>query len=313
MSETKEKRTLYIIYILGFYILLQAGWWAYHLVDLNKELYTIKGIMIGSDFSANITMKTWMIMGEGLIFFLLLAFGFYQLKKNVSKELRLAKKEKQFLLSVTHELKTPIAAGKLFLETLKTRKLTPEQSAKIIEDALKENSRLQILSENILLATQLDEKSNNFYSEKINLSEIVLQTISRYQVLFPEHMINHTITKDIYIKSDMQMALALVSNLIENAIKYSPDKKPIRVDLDEKDSICYFVVKDLGIGISTEERQRIFDKFYRIGSEETRKTKGTGLGLYIVKNIVKLQSGTIEVLSNQPAGSIFSVKIPSIK
>lgn len=313
MSETKEKRTLYIIYILGFYILLQAGWWAYHLVDLNRELYTIKGIMIGTDLSSNITMKTWMILGEGLIFFLLLAFGFYQLKRNVSKELRLAKKEKQFLLSVTHELKTPIAAGKLFLETLKTRKLTPEQSAKIIEDALKENSRLQILSENILLATQLDEKSNNFYSEKINLSEIVLQTISRYQVLFPEYMINHFITKDVFVKSDMQMALALVSNLIENAIKYSPDKKPIQVELNEQDGICYFVVKDLGIGISTEERQRIFEKFYRIGSEETRKTKGTGLGLYIVKNIVKLQSGTIEVLSNQPSGSIFNVKIPSIK
>lgn len=313
MSESKEKRTLYIIYILGFYILLQAGWWAFHLIDLNKELYTIKGIMFGTDLSPDIRMKTWMIAGEGLIFFLLLAFGFYQLKKNVAKELRLAKKEKQFLLSVTHELKTPIAAGRLFLETLKTRKLTVEQSAKIIEDALKENSRLQILSENILLATQLDEKSNHLYTEKLDISEIVQQTIARYQVLFPDHTLNHTVAKEIYAKTDLQMAHALFSNLIENAIKYSPKKTPIFIDLKALDDTCVFTVTDLGLGIAPEEKQRIFDKFYRIGNEETRKTKGTGLGLYIVKNIVKLQGGSIEVTPNAPAGTSFIIKLPRIK
>lgn len=310
MSETKERRTLYILYVLGFYILLQAGWWAYHLIDLNRELYTIKGLMLNTDMSPVIRMKIWMILGEGFIFFCLLAFGFYQIKSNVSKELRLAKKEKQFLLSVTHELKTPIAAVKLFLETLKTRKLEPAQELKIMEDALKENSRLQALSENILLATHLDERSNPLYKEKTDLTELLRQIILRYQNLFPDYIINSDIEKGVVLDADRQFMQALIGNLIENAVKYSPEKLPIRVTLHTTAHQAVLRVEDSGIGIAMSERNRIFDKFYRVGNEETRKTKGTGLGLYIVKNAVKLHGGSIETTDNVPKGSVFTVKLP---
>ena len=253
-----------------------------------------------------------MILGEGLIFFLLLAFGFYTIKRNVSKELRLAKREKSFLLSVTHELKTPIAAVKLFLETLKTRKLSSEQEQKIIEDALKENTRLQVLSENILLVTRLDDSRDHVFIEKVNISELLQSSLQRYQSLSPELMIERDIQTKGETKGDGQLLSAVFNNLIENAIKYSKKEKKIKISLLEEQGVLVLIVKDNGIGISAEERQRIFEKFYRVGNEDTRKTKGTGLGLYIVKNIVKLHGGSVEVKSELNEGSTFTVKLPII-
>jgi|JI8StandDraft_2_1071088.scaffolds.fasta_scaffold16353_2 signal transduction histidine kinase len=310
MVDSKEKRTLYILYILGLYILFQAGWWAYHLIDINRELYELRTITLGVNHSSVYQAKVWMILGEGLIFFLLLAFGFYTIKKNVSKELRLAKREKSFLLSVTHELKTPIAAVKLFLETLKTRKLSAEQEQKIIEDALKENTRLQVLSENILLVTRLDDSRDHIFMEEIKFADLLSSSIQRYQNLFPDILINKKINTSAELKGDAQLLSAVCNNLIENSIKYSTKNKEINIELNQEDHQIILKVSDKGIGISSEEKQRIFEKFYRVGNEETRKTKGTGLGLYIVKNIVKLHGGSVDVKSELGQGSTFIVKIP---
>jgi signal transduction histidine kinase len=310
MAESKEKRTLFILYILGIYILFQASWWAYHLIDLNGEMYEMKSIMTGIDHSKIYQTKVWMIIGEGSIFLILLGLGFWQIKKNISKELRLARMEKTFLLSVTHELKTPIAAVKLFLETLKTRKLQPEQSAKIIEDALKETTRLQTLSENILLATRLDQMREKLLDEDIELSEVIQQCTTRYRSLFPDRKIEMSIQEKIHIKGDVQFIQAMTSNLLENALKYSPSHEPIEVILKKENGIPTLEYRDFGTGIPGEEKQRVFEKFYRIGNEDTRKTKGTGLGLYIVRNIVKLHGGSIEIEPNIPHGSIFKITLP---
>jgi signal transduction histidine kinase len=270
----------------------------------------LRTITLGVNHSSVYQAKVWMILGEGLIFFLLLAFGFYTIKKNVSKELRLAKREKSFLLSVTHELKTPIAAVKLFLETLKTRKLSAEQEQKIIEDALKENTRLQVLSENILLVTRLDDSRDHIFMEEIKFADLLSSSIQRYQNLFPDILINKKINTPAELKGDAQLLSAVCNNLIENSIKYSTKNKEINIELNQEDHQMILKVSDKGIGISSEEKQRIFEKFYRVGNEETRKTKGTGLGLYIVKNIVKLHGGSVDIKSELGQGSTFIVKIP---
>jgi two-component system phosphate regulon sensor histidine kinase PhoR len=310
MSESKDKRTLFILYTLGIYILFQATWWAYHLINLNKELYEYKSIILGVSHATIYQSKTWMIIGEGSIFILLLLLGFWWIRKNISKELRLARMEKTFLLSVTHELKTPIAAVKLFLETLRSRKLSEDQQTKIISDALRETNRLQDLSENILLATRLDQRGNAILSEDVNFSETARHITHRMGNLFPDYKIQSFITPDIIISSDHQLITALITNLIENAIKYSPKGSNITIKLTELSNAVKLQIIDEGIGISNEEKQRIFDKFYRIGNEDTRKTKGTGLGLYIVKNIVKLHSGVVSVTNNTPQGSIFEIVFP---
>jgi signal transduction histidine kinase len=313
MSGSKDKRTLFILYTLGIYILIQATWWAYHLINLNKELYEYKSIIFGVNHAPIHQSKMWMIIGEGTIFILLLLLGFWWIRKNISKELRLARMEKTFLLSVTHELKTPIAAVKLFLETLKSRKLSEEQQSKIVSDALRETNRLQDLSENILLATRLDQRGNAILSEKVNFSETARFIAQRMSNLFPDYKIHSFIAPDIIINGDHQLITALITNLIENAIKYSPKESDITIKLQDQENAVKLIVMDEGIGISNEEKHRIFEKFYRIGNEDTRKTKGTGLGLYIVKNIVKLHHGNTTVSNNSPHGSIFEIVFPKIK
>jgi K+-sensing histidine kinase KdpD len=131
--------------------------------------------------------------------------------------------------------------------------------------------------------------------------------------LFPDYKIHSFIAPDIFINGDHQLITALITNLIENAIKYSPKDSNITIKLQDQENAVKLVVMDEGIGISNEEKLRIFDKFYRIGNEDTRKTKGTGLGLYIAKNIVKLHHGNTTVSNNSPNGSIFEIVFPKNK
>ena len=179
MSERKEKRTLLLLYALGVYIALQLVWWGYLQVSLNREMLAHIAEETGTDQSANFQKKVWMILGEGSVFLILLAIGFFRIRKNISGELRLARMEKTFLLSVTHELKTPIAAIKLMLETLKRGKTDAAANEKLIQDALRETQRLQTLSENILLVTRFDQPGGGFVFEQVNLSDIVKQCANR--------------------------------------------------------------------------------------------------------------------------------------
>lgn len=313
MGESKEKRTLFILYILGIYILFQATWWAYHLIDMNAQMYKMKSIMLGVDHTPLLKTKMFMIIGEGSIFLLLLGIGFWQIKRNISKELRLARMEKTFLLSVTHELKTPIAAIKLFLETLKTRKLPEDKQASIISDALKEAKRLEGLSENILLATRLDQSNQVFQDEDFDISKNIMACASRYSMLFPGRSIQLDLQENLMFYGDPQLIQAMMTNLIENAIKYSAEDTTIKIRTSRFGDQLQIEISDEGVGIPAEERQNIFNKFYRIGNENTRKSKGTGLGLYIVKNVVKLHSGSIEVNDTLPKGTTFKITLPSIK
>jgi two-component system phosphate regulon sensor histidine kinase PhoR len=99
-------------------------------------------------------------------------------------------------------------------------------------------------------------------------------------------------------------------NLVENAIKYSPQKTQIQVALQEDEGSVYLIVADNGIGIADDDKTKVFTKFYRVGNEDTRKTKGTGLGLYIVKRFMEIYSGQIELKDNSPQGTIFTLRFP---
>jgi len=218
--------------------------------------------------------------------------------------------EKTFLLSVTHELKTPIAAVKLSLETLRSRKLTEEQQTNILSEALRENNRLQFLSENILLATRLDQKQHHLQKEQVDFSALVQAEVNRFQL--STGRIESSVQPNIYTIGEPELLRALVSNLIENALKYSSIEEMVSVNVFKNHNSISLEVIDEGQGIASSERQHIFEKFYRVGNEETRKHKGTGLGLYIVKSILKLHEGKVEVTANQPKGTIFTVHLNAI-
>ena len=251
--------------------------------------------------------KIFMIVGEGGVFLLLLFLGIWWIKKNVWQDLTRAQKEKNFLLAVTHELKTPIAAIRLNSQTLKNRKLSEEQSQDLCTDIITESNRLETLVNNILLATQFEQNTVLGNWQKTDLSALVEAQIKRFQQLFPERTVNSNIHSNVFLQAEENMLVSLLFNLLENANKYSPVSEPISVLLKGSEHIVLMEISDFGIGIPNEERKSIFEKFHRVGNEETRSQKGTGLGLYIVKEICKAHKAEITISDNSPCGSRFQI------
>jgi K+-sensing histidine kinase KdpD len=232
----------------------------------------------------------------------------YQVRKTFKKENELTNQQKNFLLSVTHELKSPIASAKLQLQTLEKRELSREKQLEIISNAISDTERLNTLVENILLAAKIDNSVFTIHTEYCNLSEYLLDNLNKTISSFNyRHKIILDIEPSIFMQIDKTSFPSIVLNLFENAIKYSPSETVITIELKKINNKIVLNVKDEGNGIPDSEKNTIFQKFYRIGSEETRKTKGTGLGLYIVNYIVAQHNGIIKVKNNTPRGSIFEI------
>ncbi len=285
------KRSFVIFYALIIYALAELVWWGYMLVRLQPA-------------------KTGMIMGEGLTFVIVFTVGALSLHKSVKREKKLQEQKRNFLLSVTHELKSPLASIKLLLQTIQKRSLTKEQILDFIDKSLLDIERLDDMVENMLLASKIDNQSYTFPKATFNLSGLVDSIVNRLQITkcdCNQQIINAEIEPKIEITGDKFALTSVVTNLIENAVKYSKPCEVVGVKLFLKEDKIYLQVADHGIGIADEEKSRIFDKFYRVGSEDTRNTKGTGLGLYIVKEVLNKHQASIRVKDNRPAGSIFEV------
>lgn len=291
------------------------------MVDLNNEVYRLKTHVNllqgespeevtakGNELNEKLRARWIMITGEGSVFVGLLLLGIIQIRKTFIKEAALAQQQNNFLLSVTHELKSPIASAKLQLQTLEKRELNRNKQKEIIANAISDTERLNNLVENILLAAKIENSVYTVYKELVNLSQFLTeglkQTINSFHY---KRKIELRIEPDIMLGIDRTSFPSIILNLFENAVKYSTEDSIIIVELKSQGDKVVLRVIDEGIGIDQKEKTHIFQKFYRIGNEETRKTKGTGLGLYITDYLVKQHEGSISVKSNTPKGSIFEI------
>jgi signal transduction histidine kinase len=210
-------------------------------------------------------------------------------------------------MAVTNELKTPIAVAQLNLETLQKYQLDAETQKKIIKITLDETGRLNFLTNNILIVSQMDEKGYTGSREELDLSALLKDCMQHFRNRFPDRVFIEEIDIDLDIKGDALLLQMLINNLLENAIKYSPKEKPITALLKKYKQGISLQIQDEGPGIADEEKKKIFSKFYRIGNEATRIAKGTGLGLYLCQRIALYHNADISVTNHQPNGSIFNV------
>ena len=299
MSTKKaHNRSLLIFYLLVGYVVLQFSWWAFHIITLAQK------VSPNEDF---VQRKILMITGEALVFFVILAIGVYFVRKTFKKELQLGKEKKNFILSVTHELKTPIASSKLFAETLLSRDIDTVKRNDILSKILKDQTRLEKLVENILLTAKVEENQLNLNFEKVNCSVFLQSIIDGLDV---SNNTLFTIPSEIEISVDKFYFTSVIQNLHENAIKYAPEDSRITWNAFYSENSVIIQVLDEGIGVPSDKKDKIFELFHRIGDENTRSTKGTGVGLYIVKKIISLHKGTIKVKNNSPNGSIFEIELP---
>jgi signal transduction histidine kinase len=296
-----KKQTSIFFYALSAYVIVQFIWWGYHLIELTQALDANEKI---------VEKRIAMVIGEGFVFIVLLLIGLWKIRASVRKEFELSQRQNNFLLSVTHELKTPIAANKLYLQTIQKRKPDDAQREELLAKALKENERLEKLIDNILHAARVENRAMQPIKEEIELSHFLQNRINQFRKRYPEAQIDLVELDKIIISFDIFMIETVLSNLIDNAVKYSPQYPQITVTAVRENNEILFSVADKGIGISLEEQKRIFSKFYRVGDEEIRTQKGSGLGLYISQEFVKLHKGIIGFKSNKEKGSIFYFKLP---
>ena len=295
-----NKRTALIFYVISAYIVLQFAWWGYHLIELTQEV---------SAESEQVAKRVRMIIGEGSVFLLLILIGIWQIKRSIKKDLKLSENQNNFLLSVTHELKTPLASNKLYIQTIQKRELSKEQQNELLSKAVEENTRLEYMIDNILNASRIENNALVLEKEKFDLNVLIENVAKRFEIFAHSKKINQLVDSQLLIVADKFSIETILNNLLENAIKYSPENTTITIYAKKENNTIVFGVKDEGIGISKEDKNAIFTKFYRVGNEEVRTQKGTGLGLFIVAQLVRMHNAKIACLDNQPKGTNFQITL----
>ncbi|MEX2483328.1 MAG: ATP-binding protein [Brumimicrobium sp.] len=296
-----KKQTAIFFYVLGAYVVLQFAWWGYHLIELSQLLAE------DGDVSHK---RILMIVGEGSVFFLILLLGLWKIRSSIQKDLRLSQRQSNFLLSVTHELKTPLASSKLLLQTLLKRdQLDRKQQEELLEQAINENKRLEDMIENILTATRIENHRLKLNFETVQLDQEVKKFVENWER--ERTSVKLDLETNIIAKVDLFVVQVVLSNLLDNAFKYGGKDPEINVYLKKEGNQIILGVKDKGIGVPIKFKSAIFDKFVRIGNEETRIQKGTGLGLYIVKELLNIHGGSIVYSSNEPSGAHFKITFPN--
>jgi two-component system, OmpR family, phosphate regulon sensor histidine kinase PhoR len=258
----------------------------------------------------------WGALTVGTVAFSLMIIGLSIYMGLTIKEIRLNQRQSNFVDSVTHELKTPIASLKLYLETLQMRQLEPEKRTHFYEVMGDELQRLDTLINQLLEVGRLDAIGHESEEELIDLDEVIRScarsVAASHKVEFEE--VFHLSLTPIKVTSRRIVLEMIYRNLLDNAIKYGGRIPRVDVELfrNSRGRIVTHVI-DHGDGIPSELRKKIFRIFYRGGNELERRNKGTGLGLYIVRTLVYLLKGKIRVRSHHEpgeSGSLFEVELP---
>lgn len=295
-----KKQTALIFYLLGAYVVLQFAWWGFHLIELTASSHK------DSQF---VTKRILMVVGEGFVFFTILLIGLSKIRSSIKKELQLSKRQNNFMLSVTHELKTPLSANKLYLQTLQKHGLDESKRANFIDKAIQENDRLETMINNILSAAQLENNGIVVSKSTVDLGGMFHQIIEKIHKRNQREFIQAAIEPGLFVSVDAFIIETICNNLVENALKYAGENAIIELYLKKTEQQLIFGIKDNGPGIDLETQQSMFQKFYRAGNEETRQQKGSGLGLFIVDQLVKIHASKITYRSNSPTGAIFEITL----
>lgn len=321
-----------LTYVVIAYMLVAFAWWAILLFQKNQDAFKAKRdnmelLMAAEqrietkqdfyltpeyiDLESRYERQEWMILGEAIFFVISIVIGIWLINRGYNREIETARQSRNFLLSISHELKSPISSIQLTLETFLKRDLDKEKINKFAKNALLETERLNKLVDNLLLASKMETAYEPTY-EEFNLVKLIDNLVQRLAMKYPKSDITfiHELEEVNTVADKFGLTMVIV-NLVENAKKYSFGDAEIKVTLDQKKDGLYLQVADQGVGIDDKNKKKVFDRFYRIGDEETRKTKGTGLGLYIVKQVISTADGTIKVLDNKPIGTIIDIFLPN--
>jgi len=255
------------------------------------------------------------LMIFGIVFFVAIIIGLVLNMIFLIREIRRNEQHDAFLNSVTHELKTPIASIKLYLETLQRREVSEEKRHEFYQVMLSDSDRLLGTVEQVLQASRTREKQRQLNLSEIDLGDLLNDAVAtvRSSHHLEEAAIRFSEPADgIKIVGDRAELITVFTNLLENAVKYSIEDPKISIRLkNSSQAKAEVFIKDNGIGIAPADLKRVFKRFYRVPNASAKEKKGTGLGLAIVKSIVEKHGGRVRAESKGPGrGSTFFVQLP---
>ncbi|MEP6924438.1 MAG: HAMP domain-containing sensor histidine kinase [Pyrinomonadaceae bacterium] len=250
----------------------------------------------------------------GIIFFALIITGLILNTIFLFREIRRNEQHDAFINSVTHELKTPIASLRLYLETLKTRETDEEQRQKFYDTMLADTERLNRMVEQVLFAGSTGDRRRRLHLSKIKLNKLLQDSteVVRSRYGLGESAVHLETNGEVKVRGDAQELQIAFTNLLDNAVKYSKDEVNIDVKVESvNEKRVEIQITDSGIGISQNELKRVFRRFYRVPGRASQRVKGTGIGLSIVQAIIKKHGGKILAKSaGEGLGSTFVVRLP---
>jgi signal transduction histidine kinase len=326
LSKKRVRRATIFFWLLLLYIIAALIWWFISLERQNNAMFRLKKEEVTNaaydktspQFKNTLAQiekqrkrNSAKYVLEGATFLLLIILGASFIYRLVRAQFRVQQQQQNFMMAITHELKTPISVARLNLETIQRHALNEEKKSKLIQSSLQETMRLDTLINNILVLSQIDAGSYPTTKEELNFSDLVLDVVQQLKSRYPDRNISTQVETEVTLNGDALLLKLLVSNLLENANKYSERSTTITCGLVSSNNKIVLKVADEGLGIEAEEKKMVFEKFYRIGNEQTRKTQGTGLGLYLCRKIAVYHHGDIQVMDNKPQGSIFAVSFDS--
>jgi len=264
-----------------------------------------------ADISAKFIRYMYTILGA---LSLLMLGGIFMTYRNISREMNLARLKSDFVANVSHELRTPLALIRLYAETLELGRLTnKEKYHEYFRIIREESERLTALINNILDFSRIEAGRKEYDFKETDLPELIRSTLDSYRFQIEQNgfKFEENIARDIPpVNVDREAIARSLLNLVNNALKYSKDRKFIGVNLYRTDGSVKLEVQDHGIGIPTSEQEKIFEKFYRCGDPLVHNIKGSGLGLSLVRHIARAHGGDVHVESVPDKGSKFTIKLP---
>jgi signal transduction histidine kinase len=287
---------------IAFFIALGAG-----LISVTVLLY-IGWVLLN--------WRTGILLFFGVLLALLIIAGVVLNTIFLVREIRRNEQHDAFINAVTHELKTPVASIRLYLETLQSRTVDEAKRTELYRVMLEDSNRLMGTIEQVLRTGRVGPGSRKINQSRVDLGSLVVECVSRARTLYglDEEQLRHCLPERLCtVWGDLEEVRAAVSNLIDNAVKYSRNCVRVQVEIFERDGKYLALrVKDQGIGIPRSELKRIFKRFYRVSGSTANRVNGTGLGLYIVRSVAKRHGGRAWAESDGPGhGSTFVLELPA--
>ncbi len=294
----------YIFYLLFAYIIFQFLWWEvlivrlhYNNIEKQKQLSALRIVdfykfkEVEKELNKEHQMKIMMVVGEGTVFLILILFGFYKVLKSYEREVIISERQANFLLSLPHEIKTPLSVIQLNLQTLiQNKQINEMQRDEFVQKSLEELKRLQVLVEQLLLSSKIIKSKYVLHITRINLTKNLKEWLKFY---IEQKNIFQDIAEDIYTEADENLIQLMIHNLLSNALKFS--EHYIEVKLYNKNNQIFLEIINDGEIIKENEKDKLFELFYRRKSDEEKGIKGTGLGLYLVRQIAELHKIKVNV------------------